>query len=396
MASDSARQSCATAERAVGDQLVAGRGGRGRHPRRVRDRCRRCRVHGDPYRVRVDRRVTAAYSGRGCLTLVACDDDGGGETPPPWRQPAGDRAGDHRGDHRRRRRPAHRAAAPASGRGGVIGEPLIAAALVTAEAINTAGGVLGQPVEVVTEYDEGDDEATARDAIAGLIEADVDAVVGPASSTITLAGSTTCCRRGSSPARRRRRRRRSTTSPTPSCSSGPRRAIRSRPSSSPSSPTTPEPGRSPSPTSTTRTAGSSARRRSGPPLAGAGGRGGAALLRPGRGSLVDEAELISSSDVDVVIVLGDGEHGARCSPRSVRPPASRPANGRRTSSSTTPFRNPPSPQVIQGLATEVREQITGVSPLAIDAEEGEPHGPFATNAADCVNLIALAAVAAGK
>ena len=47
--------------------------------------------------------------------------------------------------------------------------------------------MLGRELEIVTGFDEGDSPTTASDAIASLIEQDVDAVVGPASSTIALA-----------------------------------------------------------------------------------------------------------------------------------------------------------------------------------------------------------------
>ena len=47
--------------------------------------------------------------------------------------------------------------------------------------------MLGQHVEIVEGFDEGDGPATARDAVADLIDEDVDAVIGPASSTVALA-----------------------------------------------------------------------------------------------------------------------------------------------------------------------------------------------------------------
>ena len=75
---------------------------------------------------------------------------------------------------------------PESGEGATIGPPLIDAAEAAVDAINVAGGVLGRPVALEI-ADEGSNAATARDAIASLVEQDVDAVVGPASSTIALA-----------------------------------------------------------------------------------------------------------------------------------------------------------------------------------------------------------------
>jgi branched-chain amino acid transport system substrate-binding protein len=58
-------------------------------------------------------------------------------------------------------------------------------------------------------------------------------------------------------------------------------------------------------------------------------------------------------------------------------------------------RRPPSPQLVQQLPNAIRERIQGVSPVALPQFEAEPPGPFATNAYDCVNLIALSAVQAG-
>ena len=76
---------------------------------------------------------------------------------------------------------------PKSGEGATIGQPLIDAAVAAVEQINAAGGVLGRPVELETDFDEGNNAATASEAISGLLERDVDAVIGPASSTVALA-----------------------------------------------------------------------------------------------------------------------------------------------------------------------------------------------------------------
>ncbi len=53
------------------------------------------------------------------------------------------------------------------------------------EAINEAGGVLGNDVEFVIE-DEGQSGATASQAIENLVEMDVDAILGPTSSRVAL------------------------------------------------------------------------------------------------------------------------------------------------------------------------------------------------------------------
>ncbi len=60
-----------------------------------------------------------------------------------------------------------------------------ALALATIE-INDAGGVDGMPVRVI-EREEGDNEATATLAMLELIQLGVDAIIGPTSSTNTLA-----------------------------------------------------------------------------------------------------------------------------------------------------------------------------------------------------------------
>jgi branched-chain amino acid transport system substrate-binding protein len=75
---------------------------------------------------------------------------------------------------------------PTSGAAATLGTPLQAAVAMAVEQINDSGGVNGRPVEVRTR-DEGADEATAYDALNGLLETDqVDVIVGPASSRIAL------------------------------------------------------------------------------------------------------------------------------------------------------------------------------------------------------------------
>ncbi|RLE26259.1 MAG: amino acid ABC transporter substrate-binding protein, partial [Actinobacteria bacterium] len=68
----------------------------------------------------------------------------------------------------------------------LIGEPTVAGAEDAIEQINDAGGVLGQPVRTVI-ADEGSTSTSATAAIQQLLELDVDAIIGPASSLITLA-----------------------------------------------------------------------------------------------------------------------------------------------------------------------------------------------------------------
>jgi branched-chain amino acid transport system substrate-binding protein len=48
------------------------------------------------------------------------------------------------------------------------------------------------------------------------------------------------------------------------------------------------------------------------------------------------------------------------------------------------------------LAPSVRERVIGMSPLASSGAPDEPPGPYAVNAFDCMNLIALGAAQAGS
>ena len=62
------------------------------------------------------------------------------------------------------------------------------------------------------------------------------------------------------------------------------------------------------------------------------------------------------------------------------------------------MRAPPSTDVVVGLPTEFREMIQGVSPVVppvLPPQGSELPGAYATNTLDCLNLIALAAVWAG-
>ncbi len=67
----------------------------------------------------------------------------------------------------------------------LLGQGLVDATLLAVERINAAGGVLGQPVTVEL-ADEGTTRETASAAIDELLAADVDAIVGPSSSIIAL------------------------------------------------------------------------------------------------------------------------------------------------------------------------------------------------------------------
>ncbi|MEZ5255916.1 MAG: ABC transporter substrate-binding protein [Ilumatobacteraceae bacterium] len=89
-------------------------------------------------------------------------------------------------DHGRvvRRRTPPRAPGPQTGPGAALGASP-AGARIAIEQVNAAGGVLGRRVELI-EVDEGADVTTAGASLDQLIDADVDAVVGPASSQIAM------------------------------------------------------------------------------------------------------------------------------------------------------------------------------------------------------------------
>ena len=94
------------------------------------------------------------------------------------------------------------------------------------------------------------------------------------------------------------------------------------------------------------------------------------------------------------MIIGDAEHGIRLL-SAIGDTAGRFQNGAPPDIIINDaMRRPTSPQQVQGLPIEVRERVSGVSPIARGQPE-EPAGLFATNAYDCVNLIALAAVRAG-
>lgn len=69
---------------------------------------------------------------------------------------------------------------PRTGAGAALGEPMVAAIEQAVAEINAAGGVLGQDVFI-----EAVDE-NAGDGMAQLVQLGVDAIVGPASSTVAL------------------------------------------------------------------------------------------------------------------------------------------------------------------------------------------------------------------
>lgn len=75
---------------------------------------------------------------------------------------------------------------PSNGVAAELGSSVSDAIALAVREINAAGGVGGEPVRVI-EREEGDNEATASLAMLELIQLGVDAIIGPTSSTNTLA-----------------------------------------------------------------------------------------------------------------------------------------------------------------------------------------------------------------
>jgi branched-chain amino acid transport system substrate-binding protein len=284
---------------------------------------------------------------------------------------------------------------PESGEGATIGQPLIEAAKLAVQQVNAAGGVLDQPVELVDGFDEGNNATTASEAIAALLERDVDAVVGPASSTVALAtleellsaGVLTC-------------------SPTATAialddfPTSPELFFRTAPSDSLQAGAIAQYAER---TGARTAAVTYLDDAYGRPLATATADAlqarGLTLIDPvpfaANDELTDEAAAISDSDVDVVVVIGDSEQGTRMLAELGEVAGLFPSGDPPVIIVNDAVRRPPSPQLVQALAADVRNRVVGVSPLAFRTEPEEPAGPFATNALDCVNLIALSAIQAG-
>ena len=281
---------------------------------------------------------------------------------------------------------------PANRPGAALGGPMITAVDEAVDQINSAGGVLGRNVEL-----EVVDES-AGTGLDELLAAGVDAIVGPASSTVAL-----------SQLRRRvhagHRRRdvlavgdgawRSTTTPTTSSSSAPCRATRCRWRRSSVGSSAPASRPSPSAISTTRTGAASSRR-----VRRRGRRRATELeLQANVGfdadqeDLDDVAEQLLAGGPGVIVVLGDADDGtrllagARCRHQpGVTPPLVIVNDAIRDGR-----------QAIQALSPEFRASAQRRRRRCRPRSTADgPEGFFAANAVDCVNLIALAAIQAGS
>jgi branched-chain amino acid transport system substrate-binding protein len=284
---------------------------------------------------------------------------------------------------------------PESGSGAALGQGLSQAVASARDAINAAGGVLGQDLELVTGFDEGDGPATGRDAVMSLLDQDVDAVIGPASSTVALATLADLMRAGVL-----------TCSPTATAlalDDFPNRElfVRTAPSDS---------------LQAAAIAGEAERTGAlaaavvylddayGRPLAEAT----MAALRA-RGievrdeisfsagdSLLDEATAVKDSEAGVIVLIGDAEQGTRMLSSLGEVTGVVPGEDPPKIIVNDALRRPVTPQQIAELAPDVRARIVGVAPAATNGAAAEPPGAFATNAFDCLNLIALASAQQGS
>lgn len=274
----------------------------------------------------------------------------------------------------------------------LLGEPMAAAVQTAVDRINAAGGVLGQRVRLVV-TDEGSSTATATASIQTLLDSDVDAIIGPASSLVALstldelvaAGKVVC-------------------SPTASAL-----ALDDFPDSDLFFRTVP------SDSLQARAIGAAADQTGaqrvtivyvddsyGRPFANAveASLANEAIAVVGRiafaaddDDLSDEAALLADSDTQVLILLASGEDGTRF----LEALDDDDTSGLSTIVVNDALRNPAAPQRIQGLDDELREKIIGLAPQADSGDVDAPFDPpglFAANAFDCANLIALAAVRA--
>lgn len=276
----------------------------------------------------------------------------------------------------------------------LIGEPTEAAVDAAIGRINEAGGVLGQRVRLVI-ADEGDSTATATASIQTLLDADVDAIIGPASSLSALstldeivsAGTVAC-------------------SPTASAL-----ALDAFPDNDLFFRTVPSD--SLQARAIAETANQTGAERVtivhvddsyGRPFANAveASLTDEAIIAVGRiafagddDDLSDEAARLADSDTQVLVLLADGEDGTAF----LEQLDDEDTGDLATIVVNDAFRNPTAPQRIQGLDPELRGKIVGLAPQADSGDPAQPFDPpglFAANAYDCANLIALAAVRAGS
>lgn len=274
----------------------------------------------------------------------------------------------------------------------LIGEPMEAAVATAVDRINDAGGVLDEQVRLVV-ADEGSSTATASASIQALLDQDVDAIVGPASSLIALstldevvsAGKVACSPTASSLALDQfpdddlffR------TVPSDSLQA---RAIAAAVDQ----------------TGAQRVTIVYVDDSYGRPFADAveASLANEATTAVGRipfatddDNLATEAAELAASDTQVLVLLAGGEDGTRF----LEALDDEDTDTLATIVVNDALRNPTAPQQIQGLDDELRDKIVGLAPQADSGDSSAPWDPpglFAANAYDCANLIALATVRA--
>lgn len=107
--------------------------------------------------------------------------------------------------------------------------------------------------------------------------------------------------------------------------------------------------------------------------------------------LDEVAEELVAGGAGVIVVLGDADDGTRLlqaidvATADITPPQVMVNDAIRDGR-----------QAIQALTPEFRARLSGVGPVATTIVDGGPDGFFTANAFDCVNLIALAAIQAGS
>ena len=271
----------------------------------------------------------------------------------------------------------------------LLGEPMEEAISTAIDRINEAGGVLDEEVTLVV-AEEGSSTATAAASIQTLLDQDVDAIIGPASSLIALstldemvaAGKVVC-------------------SPTASAL-----ALDEFPDDGLFFRTVPSDslqGRA-----IANAADQTGAQRVtivyvddsyGRPFADAveASLANEAIAVVGRipfaaddDDLSSEAAALADFDTQVLVILADGDDGTRFleALEDVN------TDGVASIVVNDALRNPTAPQRIQGLDAELRSKIIGLAPQAESSDPTAPFDPpglFATNAFDCANLIALAA-----
>jgi branched-chain amino acid transport system substrate-binding protein len=276
----------------------------------------------------------------------------------------------------------------------LLGEPMAAAVRTAVDRINEAGGVLDDRVEVIF-ADEGSSIATATASIQTLLDRDVDAIIGPASSLTALStlddiissGKVVC----------------SPTATALALDEFPDEGLffRTAPSDSLQARAI---ATAVDQTGAQRVAIVNVDDAYGRPFADAVE---ASLASQAASSVVrvaftadddnvsDEVALLASSDIQVLVLLADGNDGTRF----LEALDDVDTSGLATIVVNDALRNPTAPQRIQALDPELRSKIIGFAPQADSGDPDAPFDPpglFAANAYDCANLIALAAVRSGS